>query len=132
MAKRGRRQPSIYLSELGPRRLVTQLKWFISTIIVAISGLAIIGVVIYSSMHGSDGGSVFKTLKRDTLSSLKPRIGSAPNPSKKASAGTKAARLVVSTKGLTTRHLIYDRVEQRRLDLAPAALGRAKHNRRGH
>ena len=43
--------------------MVTQLKWFISTIIVAVSGLAIIGVVIYSSMHGSGGESVFKTLE---------------------------------------------------------------------
>jgi murein DD-endopeptidase MepM/ murein hydrolase activator NlpD len=114
ITKRGRSQPSIYLSELGPRRVVTQLKWFISTIIVAISGLAIIGVVIYSSMHGADGGSVFRTLRRDTLASLKPRIASTPSPGKNASAGTKAGRLIVSTKGLTTRHLIYDRVEQRR------------------
>lgn len=114
VTKRGRSQPSVFLSELGPRRVVTQLKWFISTIIVAISGLAIIGVVIYSSMHGSDGGSVFRTLRRDTLASLKPRIANIPSSSTKASAGTKADRLVVSAKGLTTRYLIYDRIEQRR------------------
>ncbi len=114
MSKGGRKQPSIYLSELGPRRVVTQLKWFISTIIVAVSGLAIIGVVIYSSMHGGDGGSVFRTLRRDTINSLKPRKPGTPGSGKQASAGTKADRLVVSSKGLTTRHLIYDRVEQRR------------------
>jgi len=114
VSKGGRKQPSIYLSELGPRRVVTQLKWFISTIIVAISGLAIIGVVIYSSMHGGDGGSVFRTLRRDTLNSLKPRIAGTPGSGKQASAGSKSDRLIVSSKGLTTRHLIYDRVEQRR------------------
>ncbi len=114
ISKGGRKQPSIYLSELGPRRVVTQLKWFISTIIVAVSGLAIIGVVIYSSMHGGDGGSVFRTLRRDTLNSLKPRAAGTPGSGKQASSGSKADRLVVSSKGLTTRLLIYDRVEQRR------------------
>ncbi len=114
ISKGGRKQASIYLSELGPRRVVTQLKWFISTIIVAVSGLAIIGVVIYSSMHGGDGGSVFRTLRRDTLNSLKPRASGTPGSGKQASAGSKANRLIVSSKGLTTRQLIYDRVEQRR------------------
>lgn len=110
----GREQPSIYLSELGPRRVVMQLKWFISTIIVAISGLAIIGVVIYSSMHGGDGGSVFRTLRRDTLNSLKPRLAHAPATAEPVAVGAKGDRLIVSTQGLTTRNLIYDRVEQRR------------------
>ena len=47
----GKKAPAIYLTELGPRRVATQLKWLVSTIIVAVSGLAIIGVVIYTSMH---------------------------------------------------------------------------------
>jgi murein DD-endopeptidase MepM/ murein hydrolase activator NlpD len=114
VSKGGRKQPSIYLSELGPRRVVTQLKWFISTIIVAVSGLAIIGVVIYSSMHGGDGGSVFRTLRRDTLNSLKPRVAGTPSSLKETSTGYKSDRLVVTSKGVTTRSLIYDRVEGRR------------------
>ena len=115
MSKGGRKQPSIYLSELGPRRVVTQLKWFISTIIVAVSGLAIIGVVIFSSMHGGDGsGSVLKTLRRDTLNSMKPRAAGKPSSLKETSAGTKSDRLVVSAKGTTTRSLIYDRIERKK------------------
>jgi murein DD-endopeptidase MepM/ murein hydrolase activator NlpD len=116
VSKGGRKQPSIYLSELGPRRVVMQLKWFISTIIVALSGLAIIGVVIYSSMHGDDGssGSVLKTLRRDTLNSMKPRAAGKPTSLKETAAGTKSDRLVVSAKGTTTRSLIYDRIERKR------------------
>ena len=91
-----------------------QLKWFISTIIVAVSGLAIIGVVIYSSMHSGGDGSVFRTLRRDTLNSLKPRVAGTPSSLKETSTGYKSDRLVVSSKGVTTRNLIYDRVEQRR------------------
>ena len=116
VSKGGRKQPSIYLSELGPRRVVMQLKWFISTIIVALSGLAIIGVVIYSSMHGDDGssGSVLKTLRRDTLNSMKPRAAGKPTSLKETAAGAKSDRLVVSAKGTTTRSLIYDRIERKR------------------
>ena len=93
--------------------MVTQLKWFISTIIVAVSGLAIIGVVIYSSMHGSGGESVFKTLGREARNSMKPRVASKPSSLKETSAGTKSDRLVISAKGMTTRSLIYDRIERR-------------------
>ena len=73
-----------------------QLKWFISTIIVAVSGLAIIGVVIYSSMHSGGDGSVFRTLRRDTLNSLKPRVAGTPSSLKETSTGYKSDRLVVS------------------------------------
>jgi murein DD-endopeptidase MepM/ murein hydrolase activator NlpD len=117
--KGGRAQPSIYLSELGPRRVVTQLKWFISTIIVAVSGLAIIGVVIYSSMHsGSDRESVFKTLRHDLTSAQKPRAASAPASAKQTSSGNKTDKVVMSSNGQTTRSLIMDRIE-RKLDGKP-------------
>jgi murein DD-endopeptidase MepM/ murein hydrolase activator NlpD len=110
----GKKQTSIYLSELGPRRVVMQLKWFVSTIIVAISGLAIIGVVIYSSMQGEDPASFFKrslrpmgTVKRGTgLSASGQRI----------SIGVKTDRLILSSKGLTTRNLIYEQAVQRRVN----------------
>ncbi len=114
VSKGGRKQPSIFLSELGPRRFVTQLKWFISTIIVAVSGLAIIGVVIYSSMHSGDHESVFKTLRHDLNSAQKPRAASTPGSAKQTSTGYKTDRLVISSNGLTTRSLIMDRVERQR------------------
>ncbi len=95
--------------------MVTQLKWFISTVIVAISGLAIIGVVIYSSMHGSgDGKGIIQQIRRDAINSMKPRAAGTPGSVKQTSTGYKTGRLVVSSKGMTTRSLIYDRIEQRR------------------
>jgi murein DD-endopeptidase MepM/ murein hydrolase activator NlpD len=111
----GRNQPpAIYLSELGPRRVVMQLKWFISTIIVAVSGLTIIGVVIYASMHVGDGGSMFGAMKRASFEAMKPRAGSTRGAEKPVSIGMKTDRLVLSSKGLTTRNLIYEQVVQRR------------------
>ena len=69
----GKKQTSVFLNELGPRRVVMQLKWFVSTIIVAISGLAIIGVVIYSSMQGEDPASFFKPKPRPMVDPGKHR-----------------------------------------------------------
>ncbi len=111
----GRKQaPAIYLSELGPRRVVTQLKWFVSTIIVAVSGLAIIGVVIYTSMHVGDGGSMFGAMRRAGFEAMKPRAASTPGSEKPVSIGLKTDRLVISSKGLTTKNLIYEPIVQRR------------------
>ena len=109
-----KKAPAIYLSELGPRRFATQLKWLVSTIIVAISGLAIIGVVISTSMHVRDGGSMFGTMRRASLEAMTPRAASAPGLEKPVSIGLKTDRLVVSSKGMTTKHLIQEQVVQRR------------------
>ena len=111
----GRKQaPAIYLTELGPRRLATQLKWLVSTVIVAVSGLTIIGVVISTSMHVKDGSGVFGAMRRAGLEAMRPKAASAPGVEKPVSIGLKTDRLVVSSKGLTTKHLIQEQVVQRR------------------
>jgi murein DD-endopeptidase MepM/ murein hydrolase activator NlpD len=108
----GRKQaPAIYLSELGPRRFVTQLKWFVSTVIVAVSGLAIIGVVIYTSMNVGGDGSMFGAMRREAM---KPRATGAPSLEKRVAIAQKTDRMVFSSKGLTTKNLIYEQVTQRR------------------
>jgi murein DD-endopeptidase MepM/ murein hydrolase activator NlpD len=108
----GRKQaPAIYLSELGPRRFVTQLKWFVSTVIVAVSGLAIIGVVIYTSMNVGGEGGMFRALRREAM---KPRATGATVSVKPVAIAQKTDRTMFSSKGLTTKHLIYEQVTQRR------------------
>jgi murein DD-endopeptidase MepM/ murein hydrolase activator NlpD len=107
--------PTIYLSELGPRRVVMQLKWLVSTIIVAVAGLTIIGIVIYTSINvGNGGGSMFGAMRRAGLQAMKPRGGSTPGLEKPVAIGLKTDRLVISSKGLTTRNLIYEQIVQRR------------------
>ncbi|MBI4724074.1 MAG: peptidoglycan DD-metalloendopeptidase family protein [Rhodomicrobium sp.] len=111
----GRKQHSIYLSELGPRRVVMQLKWFISTIIVAISGLIIIGAVIFASMHvEEEGGSMLGAMRRASVDAMKPRGLNTRGSGQPLAIGMKTDRLVISSKGLTTRNLIYEQVVQRR------------------
>ncbi len=111
----GRKQPpAIYLSELGPRRAVKQFKWFLSTIIVGVAGLAIIGIAIYASMHIGDGSGMISAMKRAGREAMKKRGNSTAGSEKPAAVGLKTDRLVISSKGLTTRHLIYEQVVQRR------------------
>ena len=70
----GRKQlPAIYLSELGPRRAVKQFKWFLSTIIVGVAGLAIIGIAIYASMHIGDGSGMISAMKRAGREAMKKK-----------------------------------------------------------
>src|SRR5512138_1590476 len=43
------RLPELYLRDAKAKRLISRLKWFISTCIVGTAGLCIIGVAIYAS-----------------------------------------------------------------------------------
>jgi len=116
VSKKGRngfKQPAILLSELGPRRVVKQLKWFVSTIILAISGLAIIGAVIFASMHVESGHGVLGLFTRGTAS-MKPKEQGSKGGGKTIAVGMKTDRLVLSSKGLTTRNLIYEQTVERR------------------
>jgi murein DD-endopeptidase MepM/ murein hydrolase activator NlpD len=106
--------PAIFLSELGPRRAVKQLKWFISTIIVATSGLAIIGIAIYASMHIGDGSGMIGAMRRAGIEAMKRRGDSTPGAEKPVAIGMKTDRLVLSSKGLATKNLIYDQIIERR------------------
>ena len=111
----GRKQaPAIYLTELGPRRVATQLKWLVSTIFVAVSGLAIIGVVISASMHVKDGSGVFGAMRNASLEAMRPRAANTPGEEKSVSIGLKTDKLVLSSKGMTTRNLIQEQIVQRR------------------
>jgi murein DD-endopeptidase MepM/ murein hydrolase activator NlpD len=110
----GKQAPAIYLSELGPRRFVTQLKWLVSTIIVAVSGLAIIGVVITTSINVGRDGSLFGAMRRAPVEAMKPKAASGPAFGKPVAIAQKTDRTVFSSKGLTTKNLIYEQVTQRK------------------
>jgi murein DD-endopeptidase MepM/ murein hydrolase activator NlpD len=107
--------PAIYLSDLGPRRIVTRLKWLVSTLIVGFGGLVIIGIVIYTSMNMKEGGGIFGAMRQASLDAMKPQQAAPPPITEQpAELGRKTNRIVVSSKGLATRNLIYDQVVERR------------------
>ena len=120
MSRRGRESqarkqlPAIYLSELGPGRVAARLKWFVSTIIVAAAGISIIGIVMYASMRMEDGSGMIGAIRHAGLEAMKPKAGATHAEDKPVSVGTKTARISVSSKGVATKHIIYEQVVQRR------------------
>lgn len=114
-ARSGQNLPAIYLSDLGPRRVVTRVKWLVSTLIVGFAGLCIIGVVIYASLKLDDGDGMIGAMRRASLEAMKPQQSSPTLAVERpAGIGRKTDKIELSSKGLATRHLIYDQVVERR------------------
>lgn len=108
------RLPELYLRDANARRLISRLKWFISTCIVGTAGLGIIGVAIYASTGIEDGSGVVGSLRSATLATLKPRETGNLIEDTVAVLGQKTDKIKTSTKGLTTRYVIQDSVVERR------------------
>lgn len=104
----------IYLHDTGQRRLISRLKWIISTCIVGAAGLLVIGIVIYASMNIEDGSGMMSSIRREGLKALAPKKSAVVVNEDAAVLGEKEDRITVTAKGLTTRHTIHDSVVQRR------------------
>ncbi len=106
--------PAIYLSELGPRRVLTKIKWFASTVIVALSGLAIIGIVLFTSLGIDDGSGVIGSMRRSGREAMKPKQSGPLATDKPVVVALKTSRVAVSSKGIATKNLILEQVMQKR------------------
>lgn len=106
--------PELYLRDLKARRLISRLKWFISTCIVGAAGLCIIGIAMYASTDIEDGSGLVSSLKSATLAALKPEETGNLIEEKVALPGEKTDKIKTTTKGLTTRYIIQDSIVERR------------------
>jgi murein DD-endopeptidase MepM/ murein hydrolase activator NlpD len=106
--------PEIYMREAGAKRLISSLKWFISTCIVGAAGLCIIGVAMYASTDIEGGGGIFQSLQRAGLEALRPKGAGNLIEDRPAKTGEKTDKIKISTKGTTTKHIIQDSVVERR------------------
>ena len=104
----------IYLYETGRRRIISRLKWIISTCIVGVAGLAVIGVVIYASMDIKSGDGMMASIRREGLKAMAPKRANVVIDEDAATLGKKEDKIIITSKGLTTRHTIHDSVVQRR------------------
>ncbi|MDX2265258.1 MAG: M23 family metallopeptidase [Hyphomicrobiales bacterium] len=104
----------VYLGEVNNRRFVSRLKWLISTCIVGATGLAVIGVVMYASMNIEDGSGMIASIRREGLKALQPKQAGVIVDEDAATLGRKTDRIIITAKGLTTRHTIQDSFVQRR------------------
>jgi murein DD-endopeptidase MepM/ murein hydrolase activator NlpD len=112
-AGRGR-LPELYMRDAKARRLISRLKWFISTCIVGAAGLCIIGIAMYASTDMEDGSGMVGSLRSATLAALKPKSTGNLIEEKIALPGEKTDKIKTTTKGLTTRYIIQDSVVERR------------------
>ena len=106
--------PELYLRDASARRLISRLKWFISTCIVGAAGLCIIGVAMYASTDIENGSGMVGSLRSATLAALKPKAMGNLIEEKVALPGEKTDKIKITTKGLTTRYIIHDSVVERR------------------
>lgn len=110
------RLPELYLRDAKAKRLISRLKWFISTCIVGAAGVGIIGIAIYASTGIENGSGVVGSLRSATLAAFKPRETGNLIEDKIAALGEKTDKIVTTIKGLTTRYVIQDSVVERRDD----------------
>ena len=108
------RLPELYMRDAKARRLISRLKWFISTCIVGAAGLCIIGIAMYASTDMEDGSGMVGSLRSATLAALKPKSTGNLIEEKIALPGEKTDKIKTTTKGLTTRYIIQDSVVERR------------------
>lgn len=106
--------PELYLRDANARRLISRLKWFISTCIVGAVGLCIIGVAMYASTDMEDGSGLVGSLRSAGIAALKPKTAGNLVEERLALSGEKTDKIPVTTKGLTTKYIIQDSVVERR------------------
>lgn len=105
--------PALYLRDAKTRRLISRLKWFISTCIVAAAGLCIIAIVVYASSNIEDGHGMMSSLRRVSLAAMTPQTGNIIEE-RVALLGSKTDKIKMTSKGLTTQYLIHDKVAEHR------------------
>jgi murein DD-endopeptidase MepM/ murein hydrolase activator NlpD len=105
--------PALYLRDAKTRRLISRLKWFISTCIVAAAGLCIIAIVVYASSNIEDGHGMMSSLRRVSLAAMTPQTGNIIEE-RVALMGSKTDKIKMTSKGLTTQYLIHDKVAEHR------------------
>ncbi len=106
--------PELYLRDANAKRLISRLKWFISTCIVGAAGLCIIGIAMYASTDMEDGSGLVGSFRKAGLAALKPKAAGNLVEDKAALPGQKSDKITVTTKGLTTKYIIQDSIVERR------------------
>ncbi len=105
--------PEIYLPE--SERRSARFKWIVSTCFAGLAGLVAIAVTIYVAKDDGPGHTRlvdrFKQYGESALRQLDKKMKFAPGF---RVAGGKSDRIIVSSRGLMTQHIIHDRVVQER------------------
>jgi murein DD-endopeptidase MepM/ murein hydrolase activator NlpD len=106
--------PALYLGDGNARRLISRLKWFISTCIVGAIGLVIIGIAMYATNSNiEDGSGIIPSLQRTWQEALVPKTNRIIEE-QAARPGEKSDKITTTIKGLITKYSIQDSIVERR------------------
>lgn len=105
--------PELYLRDLNARRIISRLKWFISTCLVGAAGLCIIGIAMYASTDMEDGSGIIQSIRSAGRAAMTPKITNVIED-KITRHGFKTNKIETSDKGLTTKYIIQDSIVERR------------------
>lgn len=103
--------PEIYMTDHGTQR-GSMFKWIVSTMLAGIVGIGAIGTVIYASLKSDerigpgDMVSELRDIGAKALTPFKPLLVNRQIGPRFAI--SKSDRMVVTSKGLSTRHIIHD------------------------
>ncbi len=96
----------------------SMVKWMLSTIFAGIFGIGAIGTVIYASMNtdkelgAGDFTTQLRNISAKAMTPLKPLL--VHRQTGPRFIGTKGDRLIVTSKGLSARHIIHDTFSKKR------------------
>lgn len=106
--------PALYLGDRSARRLISRLKWFISTCIVGAIGLVVIGIAMYATNSNiADGSGIVPSLQRTWREAMVPKTNRIVEE-QAARPGEKSDKITTTIKGLITKYTIQDTIVERR------------------
>ncbi|MCP4933064.1 MAG: M23 family metallopeptidase [bacterium] len=109
--------PEIYMTDHGTHK-GSMIKWMLSTIFASIFGIGAIGTVIYASMNSDkklrsgDFATQLRDIGAKAMTPFKPLL--VHRQTGPRFIGNKSDRLIVTSKGLSARHIIHDTYSKKR------------------
>ncbi|RMG50101.1 MAG: hypothetical protein D6717_14140, partial [Gammaproteobacteria bacterium] len=105
--------PAVFLPESGESGAATRLKWLVSTCLAGVVGVAVIGVSVYASLNMDDGSGMVSSIRRASLAAMQPVTTTRLARRDQKVAGRKTARIQFTDRGLATKQIIHETVEER-------------------
>lgn len=109
----GLRTPAVFLPESGESGAATRFKWLVSTCLAGFVGVGVIGVSVYASLNMGDGTGVVSSIRRASIAALKPATHTKAVKQDQTVAGRKTDRIQTTDRGLATKQIIHDSVDER-------------------
>ena len=107
-------RPEILLPEPGQSGAGTRLKWLAGNLPCRCRRVCMIGGTIYASMDMEDGKGIVSSFRSAGLSAMQPIRVPRADAKQQAVVGGKSDRIQTTALGLSTRHIIRDKVTQQR------------------